>query len=1002
MTMIRWLLGACVGGAAAPGWAAAQVPILELDTLPPIPVVKTHLPSPAPTMIVDPVVGIPVRHVPGSNWISGEVLRRSGESHLLAALAGRLPGVEATRTTGEAGSAATARIRGPRSLTGGAPLLVVDGVPVGGAAYSTWSGNGTALGGTVGTDRAADVDLDDVESVAILRGPAAAAYGARGAAGVVLVTTRRGVAGPTTYSLRSSAGVERPTRLVPLQRSFGLGTQGVSTACSAPNCVVPGSGFSWGPRLAAGVPTYDHAAELFETGTALDHSLAVSGGNERTTFRASGGALARDGYFTGGGDTYDRYTLRAGAAHRLRADLELRADAALVRSEGRYAPRAASPGDLLQAALRTPPEFDSRAYLTDQGLHRSFRFPNPQPGTELASRGTDNPFYLLSEGEYAQDVSRVFGSFGATWRPLARVRVDYTLGVDDYGDDRLESRPLQSSGAPAGGTVGSWRLEETGLEHALGITAEYALGSAVSGTLAAGHELAQRGLRNVRELRGGRGGPLLSRNGQPLEADPVPFDDRLVRTLNGSWARGTAEFAGQLFLLGSVRSDAVATSGEGSHRAWYPAAGATWSFARTLRLPAGLVGTGDLRVAYGRSGQEAGPYLLQDLVLFAPPPDRSSAGVALFSRADFRGDPGPRPGSTREAEAGVDLSLFRGRADLGVTYFRADSRDVVVFLPRASASGSLVRAENVGGIRDEGWEVALGVRPYTGRRAALELGLSWARARSEVTRLGGADVLPYPFEAASPAGSRSVAEVGLPPGVVRGFDFARCGRGLSTIRTGGITYDVAAACRGAPDGALFLGADGFPVRDPDERVIADPTPDWTGGLTAELRVLGVRLGALVETRQGGEALNLTRAFMYQYGTHRDTEVRGTQVTFGLDRMVGPVVGPGVDRLVQLDEAWFGNLGGAPGPRAQFVEDASLTRLRELSLAYTFDGPWLRRTLGLRAVDARVAGRDLYAWTRYTGFDPGASVGGAVLPNRGIDWFVDPPARAWTLSVSLTR
>lgn len=993
MTVIRWLLVACVAGAAAPGWAGAQAPLPAVDTLPP---------ARTAGMVGDTVVGIPVRPAPGSTVISGEVLRRGGETHLLAALAGRLPGVEAARTTGEAGSAATARIRGARTLAGGGPLLVVDGVPVSGAAYSTWSGNGTALGGTVGSDRAADVNLDDVESVEILRGPAAAAYGSRGAGGVILVTTRRGEAGPTTYSLRSSAGVERPARLLPLQRTFGVGTQGVSTACGAPNCVVPGSGFSWGPRLAAEVPTYDHAAELFETGTVLDHSLAVSGGNERTTFRASAGALARDGYFTGGGDTYDRYTLRGSASHRLRPGLELRADAALARSEGRYAPRAAGPSDLLQTALRTPPEFDSRAYLTDQGLHRSFRFPNPQPGTELASRGTDNPFYLLAEGESAQDVARVYGSFGASWRPLGPLRVDYTLGVDRYADDRLESRPLQSSGVPAGGTVGSWRLEETNLEHALGITAEYALGSAVSGTLGAGHELAQRGLRNVREVRGGRGGPLLGRDGQARAGEPPVYDDRLVRTLNGSWARGTLALADQLFLEGSARSDAVSTTGEGSRRGWYPAGKVAWSFARTLGVPRWVADVGTLRLAYGRTGQETGPYLLQDLVFFAPPPDRSSAGVALFSRAEFRGDPGPRPATTDELEAGVGLGLFAGRADLDVAYFRADTRDAVVFLPRFSASGSTARAENAGEIRGHGWEVALAARPYTGRRAELELGVHWARIRSRVTSLGGADVLPYPFEAASPAGSRSVAEVGLPPGVVRGFDFARCGRGLTTIRAGGITYDVGTACQGAPDGALFLGADGFPVRDPNERVIADPTPDWTGGLTAELRVLGVRFGARVETRQGGEVLNLTRAFTYQYGTHRDTEARGTQVTFGLDRMEGPVVGPGVDRLVRLDEAWFGNLGGALGPRAQFVEDASVTRLRELSLAYTLDRPWLRRTLGLRAVDARVAGRDLFAWTRYTGFDPEANLGGAVLPNRGIDWFVDPPARAWTLSVSLTR
>lgn len=979
-------------GAAAPGWAAAQEPASRADTLPPA-VAAAGTAAP-----VDPW-----RAGVGRIVVDGEVLRRSGETHLLAALAGRVPGLEAMRTSGEAGSAAAVRLRGARSFAGGGPLIVVDGLPVGGAAHSTWSGNVTALGGTVGTDRAADVDLDDVESVEVLQGPAAAArYGARGGGGVVLVTTRRGEAGRTTYTLRSSAGLDRAAGSVPMQQAFGLGTLGQSTACTTPNCVVAGNGFSWGPRLAGGAPAYDHAAELFETGATFDNTLAVSGGNRRTTFYASGGALSQDGYFTGGGDTYDRYTVRLNAAHRLRDDLALGANVALVRSGGRYAPRAGSPGDLLQAAFRTPPDFDNREYLTPAGLHRAFRFPNPQPGAELASRGTDNPFYLLNEGEYTQDVSRVFGSFGAAWRPLERLRMDYTLGVDDYADDRLESRPLQSSGAPAGGTVGSWGLEETSLRHTLGIATDFALGSAVAGTVAAGHELARSRFRNVREVRPGRGGPLLSREG-PAAGSGVALEDRLTRTLNGSFLQGTVGLAGQLFLLGTVRSDAVSTAGEGSHRAWYPGAGVTWSFARTLRIPAGLANTGNLRLAYGRAGQEPEPYLLQDLTLFAPPPQRTSAGVNVFSRADFRGGAGPRPATTAEAEAGVDLGLFGGRADLGVTYFRADSRDVVLYLPQSSPSASFARAENAGEIRNSGWEVTLAARPYTGRRVSVALGLNWARTRNEVVGLGaGVGVLPYPFEAASFAGSRSVAEVGLPLGVVRGFDFARCGRGLTTIRTGGVTHDVGAACQGAADGALFVAPDGFPIRDPNERVIADPTSDWTGGLTAEVRVLGARLGALVETRQGGEALNLTRAFMYQWGTHGDTEARGSQVTFGLDYMRGPVVGSRLDRVVMLDESWFSSLGGAAGPRAQFVEDASATRLREVSLAYTFDRPWLRRTLGLRAVDARVAGRNLFTWTDYSGFDPETGVGGAVLPNRGIDWFVNPQSRAWVLSVSLTR
>lgn len=986
MRMLCCLLGVCLAGAATPGSSRAQAPALPLDTLAP--------------SAADSTGGRAAwgggRAGGARVVVDGETLRRTGESSLVAALSGRVPNLDVTRSGGEAGSAAAARIRGPRSFAGGGPLVVVDGLPVSDAAYSTWAGFASPFAGLVGSNRAADIDLDDVESVEVLAGSASAArFGARGGAGAILVTTKRGAAGRTVYTLQSSAGFDRAAGLVPLQRDFGVGLRGRSTACAEPDCSVGLNGVVWGPRLPEGTPTFDHAAELFGTGTSFDHSLSVSGGSGRSSFRASGGLLARDGYFTGDRDTYDRRTLRLNATHRLRDDLVLDANVSLARTAGRYAPRANGPSDLLLAGLRTPPEFDNREYLTSAGLHRSYRFPHPQPGSELASRGIDNPFYALYEGENTQDVTRVFGSAGATWRPLGWLRADYTLGVDGFTDDRLELRPFQGAGAPAGGTVGSWRLEERTLRHALDVAAEYALGPTVTGSLAAGHELDDRRLRNVRDVRSGRGGPGMLAGGGG--ASRAPQVDAPRRRLTGYSVRGTLDFADRLSLAGSLRGDGLSVSGVDRGRAWYPGGSVAWSFARALRLPGSLVDAGILRLGYGRGGREPEPYLLQDLALLASPPG-GGPGVAMVSARALRDAAALRPEVTSELEAGVHLGLLRGKAELGVTHFRADSRDVVLPVPAPSA-GEAPRLRNAGEIRNQGWEVALGVRPYTRPGLAVELGMHWARTRNRVLDLGGAEVLPFPLAAAGFVGSRAVAEVGRPLGVVRGLDFVRCGRGLTTVSSGGVTHDVAAACRDAPDGALFLAPDGFPVRDPAERVIADPNPDWTGGVTVDLRVRGVRVGARVDTRQGGQTLNLTRAALYQHGTHGDTGVRGTQVTFGVDWMRGPVVGPGVDRLVTVDESWFTTFGGMAGPRAQFVEDASVTRLRELSLAYTFEAPWLRRALGLAAVDARVSGRDLFAWTPYTGHDPEA---GAASASRGIDWFANPPSRALELSLALTR
>jgi hypothetical protein len=298
------------------------------------------------------------------------------------------------------------------------------------------------------------------------------------------------------------------------------------------------------------------------------------------------------------------------------------------------------------------------------------------------------------------------------------------------------------------------------------------------------------------------------------------------------------------------------------------------------------------------------------------------------------------------------------------------------------------------------------VRPLEARSVSLNLGVNWARNRNEVLSLGEiAPGTPREITGYSSAftGSTTHAQVGEPVGIFRGFGWARCGVSPNTFTSGGTTYNIESACAGAPEGALYLDANGLPVLDPNERIIGDPNPDWTAGINAELNIRGVRLSAFLDHRHGGQTFNMTKGSLPSLGTHADTEIRDQPAQPFQHWYPGEtVVGPGSGVAVQLGQSWFQSLGGLGAAREHLMEDATFTRLREVSLAYTFDQPWVRRNLGLSRIEARVAGRNLKTWTDYTGFDPEPSVGGAALANRGIDWFVNPLSRAWVFNVSLNR
>lgn len=953
--------------------------------------------------------------------VSGESVTRTNESNVITALSGKVANIQTMQSSGEAGASTAVRIRGSKTFTGnGEPLIVVDGVPVSNTTYSTSrglngsSGSGSALSGTVATNRAADINPEDIESIEILKGPAATSiYGASaGAGGAILITTKRGQTGRTNYSLRSSLQFDEVTQTLPMQRRFGVGTGGASTNCTAVNCSLPTGGFfSWGPELPAGTPTYDHSAELYETGRIFDNTLSVSGGSERTTFYLSGGALTQDGYIVSDNDRYNRYTVRLNGTHQLRDNLTLGGNASYAQTSASYVPRGNSVNGLLLGALRTPPEFNNKEYQLN-GLHRSYRFPNPGPGSQLTNRGFDNPFYALYEGENTQQVGRVFGNVNAAWQALDWLRVNYTLGADFYGDDRLEGRPYQSSGSPVAGTVTRWQFSERILDHNLLATADYSLGSNLSGSVTAGQNLNETWFRQVYVV----GNSLIAPTPLKLENTTdreIPTDDEQRRRLEGYFVQGTMDFADQVFLLGSLRNDGASSFGKDNQRAWYPKGSVAWSFTRTLGVPEDYLTFGKLRLAYGQSGNPPQVYQLQDIFSTATIADFSPGsllqpiigGVAALYTNSIRGNASLKPERISELETGVDLSLLQGRADLSFSYYNSDSKDVILNVPAASSTGYFSQPANAGHIKNKGLEATVNLRPFTRDNVAFELGFNWARNRNEVLNLGEGNDSPvsYPFAAASFTGSGTFAEIGQPLGIFRGFDFIRCGQSADKVNVGATVIDVAAACAGAPKGALYIGANGLPIADPDERVIGDPNPDWTGGMNAELRVRGVRLSAFVETRQGGETLNMTKSSLYQYGTHKDTEIRGQQVVFGRDWLPSPgIVGPGAGQATTIGQSWFSGNGGVAGPRAPFMEDASITRLREVSLAYTFDQPAVRRATGLGSIDVKVAGRNLYNWTDYTGYDPEPSVGGAVLANRGIDWFVNPLSRAWVMSVTLAR
>jgi TonB-linked SusC/RagA family outer membrane protein len=973
------------------------------------------------------------------NNVSAELIMKANEPNVVQALAGKAPNVVVNQSSGDPGAGSSIRIRGIRTLNGSVePLFIVDGVPMDNSSISTTNfnvidaggvnlagqDNGGQLEGTSTPNRISDINPNDIENVEILKGAAAAAiYGARAANGVVIITTKRGRAGATRYALNSTYSFDEVNRTYPLQRSFGQGLRNVDGR--------PCEGFkadclrSWGPRITS-EPTFDHATEAFRTGHLADNTLSVSGGNERTTFFLSTGYSRHDGVMVGPNNNYNRATVRLTATHRLLDALNVGGNFSYADARGRLTQRGNNTNGLLLGLFRTPPNFNNMPYLVD-GMHRSYNLQTPNAANFFEDRVFNNPFYTLYEELNQTEVGRVFGNINAEYLANSWLKFNYVLGSDYSTDERLEACPQQCTSGVLGGRITEGKVVTHQIDHNLTATGRHTVNQNLAGTLTLGQNLNYRAFRTFSVVGRTMIAPTPFNILNTLTRDP-PSDYQTEVRGDSYFGQLTIDLFNQLFLTAALRRDGSSTFDKDHRYANFPKASAAWTFTN-LYNPGNFLTFGKARISYGEAGQEPQPYLTTATFSGNALTGQISQGTGFTPTQSGRGGlynnvtkPALtlNPERTKELEGGFDIGVWRDKLDFSATWYDSRTVDVILITPVSPSTGYQFEAKNAGIIDNSGVELSLNLRPITRPTYAWEVNFGYGRNRSNVVDIAGAEFLLTDNNLIS-----TVAQKGFPLGVIRGNGWVRCGLSPSNSVPG---MDLDALCAGQPRGATYIDdgtncspQPGMPCADDVIRVIADPNPKWTGNVRSSFRYKKATISGLVDIRRGGQIVNGTRGALYSYGTHRDTEGRavcvapltnaactGNEHAFGeAGFYAGPVVGPGAGTRIPIGENWYraSNIAACPftGYDEPCAEDAGFVKLREISLSYTFDQPWIGRTLGMSTIDLRIAGRNLKTWTDYTGLDPEVGgVGGNINRVNGYDYFNLPLTRSFVIAVGLNR
>jgi len=939
------------------------------------------------------------------NTVDSAAIAKSNESNIVNALSAKAPNVQVVSSSGAPGASSYIRIRGIKSLSGNAqPLFVVDGIPI----DNSTSINGSNLSGADTPNRASDIDPNDVESIEILKGASAAAiYGARASDGVILITTKSGHPGQTRYSVRANVTTDDVTKSYPLQRTYGQGTKGVTGVCTTDNC--SGTSTSWGPLLDSSTPTYDHFGEFFHTGRTVDTQVQLSGGTDVTSFFASGGRTDQTGVIVGNNDYYTKNNARLKASHKVFPSLTIGGNIALTDVRNSALLNGGAVSGLMLGALRTPPDFNNFPYLDPTtGLQRSYRFPHPGPSSITTSRGYDNAFFALNNNPNQELTDRTTGNLEADWNPLLWLKVNYTLGGDYYGDTQMTGYALTASDFPTG-RVQRTTAERLQLDHNLVATASHEFSQNWTSTFTLGQNLNSRRQRDLFVTGSNLIAPLpFALNNTVSQASTEGLSTIHTESYFG---QGTADLFNQLYLTAGVRNDGFSTFGQANPRAWYPKASAAWAFTNLYgnTNQTGLLSYGKARISYGETGKEPAVYSTNTTLGsgtfgsgYGDVTKATQGGFGGLLSSGTRGNPDLKPERQKEVEYGLDFGFLDQKADAGVTHYDNHSSDVILSVPRPTTSGFSGAQLNGAALRSQGWEATFNARPITTRNFSWDLGLQWAQNHTTVDNLQGALFVG--------AGGGTFAEA-VPQAVVgggfvyRGLGFGRCGmsqQGSLRDNKNGVITDFDSQCAGKTKGTLYIDATGFPVKDPNIRQVADPNPKWTGSFRTGVHMGHWQLSALIDHKQGGQVMNTTKGSLYNFGTHKDTEKRNVNEVFGTDLLSGPVTGPGAGMSVLIGEGWYTGNGTANSNIVEeFAEDGGYTKVREISVAYTIDRPFVSR-LGFTSIDLRVAGRNLKTWSSYSGLDPETNLAGASALLQGYDFFNMPQTRSIVFTVGLNR
>jgi TonB-linked SusC/RagA family outer membrane protein len=895
--------------------------------------------------------------------ITSDEITKSGEQNVLQALAGKAAGVQVIGTGGTPGASSKIIIRGVNTIKGNSdPLIVVDGIPIDNTTSQTSAGDNpfnANLSGINNSNRALDINPDDIESVSVLKGPAAAAlYGERAGNGVIIYTTKKGKSGKSLGIDYSTAlAIDHVSQLPARQNKYVQGTSATATA------VNPNTPQSWGPSAESlNIPMYNNVKNFFQEGLTFTNNISFYGGNEKATYRASYGNVTQTGMIPETG--LKRNTLRVVGDLKLNEKWKTGGSLQYTHTTNTLAQNGSNSSGVMLSLLRSPSNYDLRNYKDEEGNNMNYY------------NSYDNPYFTVNENPATSDVNRVFGNMYLTYSPAAWLSLTAKGGIDTYSDYRKQVYAISSNGDNLAG-MGEVAFNNINNKQFYGDFIATGLLPLKSEWLKINYTagLNLRSSQNTDVFS--RGKDLAVRNLYNLSNATQLYASNAESNVMSRALFGQLEFdvKNQLFITGSLRKEWSSTYGTDANSALFPAASASWVLSSSFDLPE-WINFMKMTYGYGEVGIAPQPYYT--ISTFSQPfmTDGFTDGLSFpyngvngMAVSGVLGNQQLKPERVLGHELGFNTKFLENRLSFDLNLYYKTSKDLLIELPLPQSSGYALVYQNAAELVNKGIEVELGYDIFKKNNAfQWNINLNWSKNENKVTDIYG-NLDEISIETAF--GSIGYYAVkGQPLGSFYGTKWKR-----------------------DENGQKIIGSNGLPIVADETGNLGNSAPKWTGGLRNTFTYKRVTLSGLLDFRHGGVVYNGTLARLHNFGVSEASADREHNY------IIDGVKQDGTPNNIAISAKNYYQkyLGDGGGAAEEAVTDVNWIRLRDITLSYDFN---VKKFTAINSAQLSFTGRNLWLNTNYKGVDPETSLTGAGSKINGLDYFNNPGSKSFIMTLKV--